>query len=175
MPVTWLISLDAFISTGTIFLSLLFWRWWATRHREPDEITKLTIGTMISALAPLSLAAAAWHAAATGQRVGLGWGIAFHVINDIGFANVFPVGIALFSRAAPRGIAGMMIGVYYLHLFACNMLIGWLGGLLEKMPAANFWGLHAGLVGVAALGLLLVRSYAGRILAPTDEPAAATD
>jgi POT family proton-dependent oligopeptide transporter len=166
MPVTWLISIDAFISTGTIFLSLLFWRWWSKRHREPDEITKLTIGTVISALAPLTLAAASWHAAATGQKVGLGWGIAFHVINDIGFANVFPVGIALFSRAAPRAIGGMMIGVYYLHLFACNMLIGWLGGLLEKMPAAHFWLLHAGLVGAAAVGLLLVRSRAGRILAP---------
>jgi hypothetical protein len=47
MPVTWLISLDAFISTGMIFLSLMFWRWWAKRrsrarrdhqadHRHPD-------------------------------------------------------------------------------------------------------------------------------------------
>ncbi|MEA3061639.1 MAG: proton-dependent oligopeptide transporter, family [Sphingomonadales bacterium] len=171
MPVTWLISIDAFISTGTIFLSLLFWRWWSKRRREPDEITKLTIGTVVSALAPLTLAAASWHAAATGQKVGLGWGIAFHVINDIGFANVFPVGIALFSRAAPRAIGGMMIGVYYLHLFACNMLVGWLGGLLEKMPAANFWLLHAGLVAAAAVGLLLVRSRAGRILAPGDPEA----
>jgi POT family proton-dependent oligopeptide transporter len=174
MPVTWLISIDAFISTATIFLSLLFWRWWSKRHREPDEITKLTIGTIVSALAPLTLAAASWHAAATGQKVGLGWGIAFHVINDIGFANVFPVGIALFSRAAPRAIGGMMIGVYYLHLFACNMLVGWLGGLLEKMPAANFWLLHAGLVAAAAVGLVLVRSRAGRILAPGEagaEPA----
>jgi POT family proton-dependent oligopeptide transporter len=173
MPVTWLISADAFISTATIFLSILFWRWWAKRHREPDEITKLTIGTIISAFAPLTLAAASWYAAASGQKVGLGWGIAFHVINDIGFANVFPVGIALYSRAAPRAIAGTMIGVYYLHLFACNMTVGWLGGLLEKMPAANFWLLHAGLVGIGGAGLLVVRSFAGRVLAPTEKDAAA--
>jgi POT family proton-dependent oligopeptide transporter len=169
MPVTWLISMDAFISTAMIFLSLLFWRFWATRFREPNEITKLTIGTLISALAPLTLAAAAIQSAATGQKVGLGWGIAFHVINDIGFANVFPVGIALFSRAAPRAVAGTMIGVYYLHLFACNMLVGWLGGLLEKMPAAHFWLLHAGLVGAGGVGLLVIRSFAGRILAPDDD------
>lgn len=172
MPVTWLVSADAFISTSMIFLSILFWRWWAIRHREPDEITKLTIGAIISAFAPLSLAAAAWLAAANGGKVGLGWGIAFHVINDIGFANVFPIGIALYSRAAPRAIAGTMIGVYYLHLFACNMLVGWLGGLLEKMPGANFWLLHAGLVAIGAAGLLAIRSFAGRILAPTDETAA---
>jgi POT family proton-dependent oligopeptide transporter len=166
MPVTWLISADAFISTAMIAGAVVFWRWWGTKFREPDEITKLTIGALISALAPLALAVASFQAAATGQKVGLGWGLAFHFINDIGFANVFPVGIALFSRAAPRAVAGTMIGVYYLHLFACNMLVGWIGGYLEKMPAGHFWLLHAGLVAAGGVGLLLVRSFAGRILAP---------
>jgi POT family proton-dependent oligopeptide transporter len=168
MPVTWLISLDAFISTGTIFLSILFWRWWSTRWTEPNEITKLTIGTVISALAPLALAIASWQAAATGAKVGLGWGIAFHVLNDIGFANVFPVGLALYSRASPRAVAGTMIGVYYLHLFACNMLVGRLGGFLESMQAGQFWLMHAGLVAAGAVGLLVVRAAAGRILAPDE-------
>jgi POT family proton-dependent oligopeptide transporter len=167
MPVTWLISLDAFISTATIFLSILFWRWWSKRWTEPNEITKLTIGTFISALAPLALAFASWQAAATGAKVGLGWGIAFHVLNDIGFANVFPVGIALYSRASPRAVAGTMIGVYYLHLFACNMLVGRLGGFLEQMEAGRFWLMHAGLVAAGGLGLLIVRTIAGRILAPS--------
>jgi POT family proton-dependent oligopeptide transporter len=167
MPVTWLLSIDAFISTGMIFLSIAFWRWLARRRAEPDEITKLTFGTLISALAPLSLAAASWFAA--GGKVGLGWGIAFHVINDIGFANVFPVGIALYSRASPRAIAGTMIGVYYLHLFACNMLVGRIAGFLESMPASQFWLMHAAIVGAAGIGLLLVRTYAGRILARADD------
>jgi POT family proton-dependent oligopeptide transporter len=167
-PVSFLISLDAFISTGMIFLSVLFWRWYGTRWSEPDEITKLTIGTVISALAPLALAFAAWQQAATGQKVGLGWGLAFHIINDIGFANVFPVGLALYSRASPRAVGGLMIGVYYLHLFACNMLVGKLGGYLSSMEAGRFWMMHAILVGAGAVGLLIVRSFAGRLLAPTE-------
>jgi POT family proton-dependent oligopeptide transporter len=166
MPVTWLVSLDAIISTATILLSIMFWRWWATRWREPQEITKLTIGVAISALAPLALAIASWQAEASGQKVGIVWGFAFHIINDIGFANVFPVGIALYSRASPRAVAGTMIGVYYLHLFACNLLVGRLGGFLGSMEPGRFWLMHAGLVGAGALGLLLVRSFAGRILAP---------
>ena len=103
------------------------------------------------------------------------------MINDIGFANVFPVGLALYSRASPRAIAGLMIGVYYVHLFACNMLVGRLGGFLEQMDPGRFWLMHAALVGAGGLGLLLVRSFAGRILAPTEAdvsesgaPAAAT-
>jgi POT family proton-dependent oligopeptide transporter len=166
MPVTWLVSLDAIISTATILLSIMFWRWWAKRWREPQEITKLTIGVIISALAPLALAIASWQAAAGGHKVGIGWGFAFHIINDIGFANVFPVGIALYSRASPKAVAGTMIGVYYLHLFICNMLVGRLGGFLESMEPGRFWLMHAGIVAAGAFGLLLVRSFAGRILAP---------
>jgi POT family proton-dependent oligopeptide transporter len=168
VEVTDLVSVDAFISTAMIFLSLLFWRWWAKRRTEPNEITKLTIGVLISALAPFALALAAWQAAATGHKVSLLWGIAFHVINDIGFANVFPVGLALYSRASPRALAGVMIGVYYVHLFACNMLVGRLGGFLEQMEAGRFWLMHAGLVATGGLGLLIVRSFAGRILAPSE-------
>ena len=169
MEVTDLVSLDAFISTAMIFLSILFWRWWAKRRTEPNEITKLTIGALISALAPLMLALASWQQAATGHKASLLWGVAFHVINDIGFANVFPVGIALYSRAAPRALAGLMIGVYYTHLFACNMLVGRLGGFLEQMEPGRFWAMHAGLVAAGGLGLLVVRSFAGRILAPSEE------
>jgi POT family proton-dependent oligopeptide transporter len=167
MPVTWLVSLDAIISTATILLSIMFWRWWAKRRREPQEITKLTIGALISALAPLALALASWQAAVGGHKIGIVWGFAFHILNDIGFANVFPVGIALYSRASPKAVAGTMIGVYYLHLFACNTLVGRLGGLLETMSGTQFWLLHAGLVGAGGAGLLVVRSFAGRILAPT--------
>jgi POT family proton-dependent oligopeptide transporter len=166
MPVTWLISLDAFISTAAIALVIGFWRLWASRWREPDEITKLAIGTFVAACAPLILALASWRVEATGAKVGLGWGLAFHIVNSIGFANMFPVGLALFSRASPKAVVGAMIGVYYLHLFACNMLVGWLGGLLEKMPAFRFWLLHAGLVGGAAVVLLAFGIVFGRILAP---------
>ena len=92
--------------------------------------------------------------------------MAFELLNDFGFANFFPVGLALFSRAAPKALGGMIIGVFYLHLFIGNLLVGWLGGLLERMPATNFWLMHAGLIAAAALVLLVLRGAMGRVLAP---------
>ena len=100
----------------------------------------------------------------------LGWAIAFHVINDMGFANVLPVGLALYSRAAPKGLGGMMIAIYYLHLFIGNLLIGYLGGLLDKMSAVHFWLLHVGVMLVSGALLIVVRLFWGEILAPTYEP-----
>ncbi len=174
MPITWILSFGSIISASTIALSVFFWRWWATRWREPDEITKITIGVVIGAMAPLLLAAASTLIAASKQKAGLGWAVAFEVVNDIGFANVLPVGLALYSRAAPRGITAVVIGLYYLHLFAGNLLVGWLGGLLEKMPATSFWLLHVVLMLGAAAILLVVRYWVGRALAPAyDSPAIA--
>jgi POT family proton-dependent oligopeptide transporter len=133
-------------------------------------MSKLTVGVLISALGPLVLALASWQQAATGQKVGLGWGLAFHLANDLGFANVFPVALALYSRAAPKAIGGTMIGIHYLYLFAGNLLVGWLGGLLPTMAAGSFWLLHAGLIAGAGVVLLVVRGAAGRLIAPTVDP-----
>ena len=170
-PVNWLLSVDAFFGAVTMAGSVAFWRWYGTRWAEPDEITKLTIGTGIAATAPLILVAASLHPA--GQRVSIAWALAFHFINDVGFSNLFPVGLALYSRAAPKAIGGTMIAVYYLYMVGCNALVGWLGGFLDKMPGGAFWLMHAGIIAVSAVLLLLARSVAGRILTPSVDPEAA--
>ncbi|HKD23356.1 MAG TPA: oligopeptide:H+ symporter [Rhizomicrobium sp.] len=173
MPVTWLVSVDSIVSTVTMVASIMFWRWWVTRWREPDELSKIIIGVLISATGPLALAAAAATFAATGHRVSLGYAIAFHVLNDIGFANVFPVGLALYTRASPKGYAGIMVPVYYLSLFACGLTIGWLGAQLEHMNGTAFWLMHAGLIAGAGLALLVIRVTFGRSLTPSyEEPSA---
>ena len=169
MPVTWLISLDSVLAIAAVGLSLVFWRWWGKRWTEPDEITKLTLGTVICATAPLVLALASRHAA-HGHKLSLGWALAFHTINEIGFANVYPVGMALYSRCAPRALGGTMIAIYYLHMFTANILVGRLGAFLPSMSGEAFWLMHAALVGSTALVLMVVRELAGRLLTPTIDP-----
>ena len=61
------------------------------------------------------------------------------------------------------------MGVYYLHLFACNNFVGWLGGLVEKMAGTNFWLLHAGLIAGACLVMLLTGRLAARLMNPGTE------
>lgn len=165
MPTTWLITLDAVVSISSLVVAVAFWRLWAKRFPEPSEMVKIIIGMSLSAAAQLSLAAAA-VIDASGHKAGIGWVMGFEVLNSIGFANVFPVGLALYARAAPKAIAATMIGVYYLHLFLGNNLVGWLGGLLERMPGTEFWLLHAGLVGGAAALMLVAWRLFGHLLAP---------
>ena len=171
MPITWMLSVDAFVSTALIAGSLMFWRWYGRHWREPDEITKITIGVFIAALAPAVLALASLVVATTGHPVSLAWAVAFHVVNDLGFANMLPVGLALYSRAAPKGWEGVIIAIYYLQLFLGNLLTGYLGGLLGTMPDTSFWLLHVGVMLVSAVVLIVARFLWGNILAPTEQPA----
>ena len=173
MPTTWLITVDAAVSLAGLVGVMALWRLWGRRFAEPDEVTKITLGLFISAGALLMLAAAS-EVAVTGRKAPIGWALAFHVLNSIGFANVLPVGMALYTRASPKALAGTVLGCYFLHLFAANNLVGWLGGLIEKLPSTRFWLLHAALVGGAGIVFLAVRQVWGRLLAPADGPADAT-
>lgn len=165
MPTTWLVTLDAIVSVSCLVGAVAFWRLWAKRFKEPSEVVKITLGLGISALGVLCLAMAA-IAHAPGEKAGIGWVLGFELLNSIGFANVFPVGLAMYVRAAPKAVAGTVMGVYYLHLFMCNNLVGWLGGLLEKLSGFQFWLLHAGLVGGAGVIMLIASRAAGRLLNP---------
>ncbi len=167
MPVTWLQGIDAFVSTATMLLSLAFWRWWSTHRQEPDELMKIALGSLIAAGGPALMAIAGHIVDTTQGRVGVGWTLAYTVVNDIGFANILPIGLALYSRVAPRQIVGLVLGVYYLHLFLGNSFVGWLAGFMEVMPHRDFWLVHAALVALAGGLLLLVRQVWGRLLAPT--------
>jgi POT family proton-dependent oligopeptide transporter len=167
VPVSWLQAIDAAASTAAMVGSIAFWRWWATRRREPDEVTKMAIGSLIAATAPALLVIASGIVDHSSEKVGFGWAIGYAVLNDIGFANVMPVGLALYSRTAPHKLEGLMMGTYYLHLFLANTFIGWLAGFLETMPGQQFWGLHAALVGGAGVVLLGVKLVFGKLLAPT--------
>ncbi len=166
VPVTWLQAVDAFVSTGTMLLALAFWRWWAKSHREPDELMKMAIGSLISAGGPALMAIAGGIVDTTHGRVSAIWTLAYTIVNDIGFANVLAVGLALYSRVAPRQIVGLVIGIYYLHLFVANTFVGWLAGFMDSMLQRDFWALHAVLVLAAGVLLLVVRAAFGRLLSP---------
>lgn len=166
MPTTWLVTLDAIVSVAFLVGTVAFWRLWAKRFPEPSEAVKMTIGLGISALGMLCLAGAAVFSSPE-HKASIGWVFGFEFLNSLGFANVFPVGMALFARVAPKPVAGAMMGIYLLNLFLCNLLVGKLGGLLDHMAGVPFWLMHAGLVGGAGVAMLLAARFAGHLLNPS--------
>ena len=166
VPVTWLQGVDAFVSSATMLMSIGFWSWYSKRRNEPDELMKMAIGSVIAAGGPGLMAIAGNIVDTTHGKVGPVWTLAYTIVNDIGFANVLAVGLALYSRVAPKQIVGLVIGIYYLHLFIANTFVGWLAGFMDSMPNRDFWALHAVLVAVAGVLLVGVRAMFGHLLSP---------
>lgn len=168
MPVTWLLSIDALIALVCTVLAIAFWRGYSRRWREPADITKLAVGACVMAVAPVLLALASLEQQVTGGTISIGWGVAFEVINEIGFAILVPVGLSFYSRLAPRQVQGLMIGVFYLSFFLTNLTVGRLGGFLERMSGSAFWLLHVAIVGAAAVILVVIAigSRTRRAMAP---------
>ncbi len=165
LPTTWLVTLDAIVSVTFLALVALFYRWYGKHWREPDEITKIIIGSVFSIAGMLCLFLAAATQGA-GQKIGLFWPVAFHFLNSIGFAHLLPVSLALFAKVAPKAINATIIGLYYLAFFAANSLVGWIGGFYETMPTTTFWLLHAGLAAGAGFCFLLFKIFVGHRLDP---------
>ena len=169
VPSSWLVSLDATCSIFFLSGSIAFWQWWSLKRREPDEMTKIAFASLFAAVAPLALAGAAMTVTPT-HKASLWWGILFEVFNDIGFANLVPVSLALFARAAPQQVNGTMIGVYMLSFFFADMGAGALGQFLQPLGGANFWLLHVAIGSGAAVMLIIFwKLFNHRLL--RDEPA----
>ncbi len=150
-PSSWLISIDAGVSFAMLVAVAAFWKWWGTRHREPDEISKMIIGSVFTVAGGLCLFMAALTQP-SGGKISMFWPMLFELFNSIGFAHVLPVSLALFSKMAPRAIGATVIGLYYLSFFIANKVVGYVGGLYSSLPTTTFWLVHvaSAVVGLAA-------------------------
>jgi len=149
-PSSWLITIDSAVSFTMLVAVAAFWKWWGSRRREPDEISKMIIGSIFTVAAGLCLFMAALTQP-PGGKISLFWPMMFEITNSIGFAHVLPISLALFSKIAPRQLSATVIGLYYLSFFIANAVVGWVGGLYSSLPTTTFWLIH---VASAAFGLV---------------------
>ena len=168
-PVGDLLSFDGLISSVTAIGVLTFWQFYAKKRADLSEITKVAIGIGISAFAPLCLAAGSWISPGAHQ-VSLLWGVAFHTVNDIGFAMSYSIGMALFSRAAPVSLNTIMVACFSLHLFLSNLMVGKLATLISHMSSVSFWVMHSVVAGCAAIVLGIFAWKFRDLLAPEKAP-----
>ncbi len=160
LPTSWMITLDAALSFSMLVAVAAFWKWRAARTgTEPDELGKMIIGALFS-IAGASCLVIAAATAGPGEKIGLFWPVMFHLLNSIGFSNMLPVSLALFTRLAPRAINATVLGIYYLAFFAANKMVGVVGGWYSDMDTAAFWALHVGFAGVGLAAFVVFKVVA---------------
>ena len=161
MPSSWLITLDATLSFSMLVAVAAFWKWWSLKHREPDEISKMVIGSLFNIAGGLCLFMAALTQP-EGGKIGLFWPFMFHLLNSIGFAHILPISLALFTKIAPKQITATVIGLYYLAFFAANKMVGYVGGLYSTLPTTTFWLIHVASAAVGLVAFAMFKAVLGR-------------
>ena len=173
LPTSWMITLDATLSFGMLVAVALFYKWYGARHREPDELGKMIIGSFFTIAGGLCLFAAALTQP-DGGKIGLFWPFMFHLFNSIGFAHILPVSLALFSKIAPKKLNATVIGLYYLSFFAANKIVGQVGQLYSSMDTPTFWLIHIASAVVGLFAFILFKIFMSKRMAlPSETPAAA--
>lgn len=160
LPSSWLLFADAVIGVFAITASLAFWKRLRARNTEPGDLGKILIGSLFVIGGMLILALAA-SLKAPDEKISLAWVVLFHLVNNIGYAQILPVGLALFGRVAPSKWVSTIIGIFYASVAASSVLAGYIGTYLNTVSTAYFWLGHAGLAAVCMVALGILRVLLG--------------
>lgn len=129
-------------------LILTLWKRQEQKGREPSAVVKMTLGFLILSLSYLILAGAQFMAGA--GQVHWVWSIIFFAVYTVGELYFSPVGLSLYSKAAPAQVAALMMAVFLATSFPGNFLAGYLGKYYSTMSATNFFLFIAGVALVPA-------------------------
>lgn len=162
IPIPWYQSVNPLCSVLGVPLLFWVWRWQARRGREPGDFGKLATGAWLAAASNLIPALASLIAG--GGRVAPWWPLLYTGLLGISFLYYWPTLLALVSRCAPPSVNATLMGVTYMSLFVSNYLIGWIGGLYERIGPAAFWTLHAVIAAVSGLAIAVFGRALSRAL-----------
>ncbi len=151
VPVPWFASEDALASVLIVPLLIMLWRWQARRGKEPDDLGKIAICSVIMAVAAGSLALGDYLA--DGGKVSIIFPIITFFLSGVAFMWGWPTLLALVSRRAPARINSTMMACVYLNAFVTGIGSGTIARYYEVMPAWSFWLMNAG---IALAGTVLI-------------------
>jgi len=171
-PSSWLITIDSVVSVTFLLLVAIFWKLWSLKFREPDEISKMIIGSLFSIAGGLCLFMAALTEPA-GGKISMFWPMMFELLNSIAFAHILPISLALFSKISPKQIAATAIGLYYLAFFIANAMVGWVGGFYSSLPTTTFWLIHVASAAFGLVAFVIFKILLGHRMTDTAEDQAA--
>lgn len=114
--------------TGPILATL--WPWLAGRGYAVRDIVKFVLGLALLGLAYWTLALGVLETA-SGAKTGLSWIVAFYFIFTLGEMFLSPIGLALTTALAPRALAGMAMGIWFLAVAAAEYVAGLLAQIAD--------------------------------------------
>ena len=153
---TWFQSFNPFMIFAFTPFIIALWGRQAKKGTEPNTVIKMAIGCFGVALAYLVMVGALNAMPEGGGQVSWLWLFGFFVVITVAELYLSPVGLSLVNRLAPRQIASLLMGVWFLTSFFGNFLAGYLGTFWETMPKQDFFILMAEIAAGAGVVIMLL-------------------
>jgi proton-dependent oligopeptide transporter, POT family len=160
-------------SVNSVFIIVLApvfaWMWIALGRakKEPTSVNKFGIGMLLIAVAFVVMLPTL-SAEAAGQRVSGFYLIALYFFYTCSELCISPVGLSSMSRLAPRRLAGMVMGTWFLATSVGNFLAGQAAGFSATRGHAFLYYTVIALSVVVAVALFAVAPVIRRMLASED-------
>jgi POT family proton-dependent oligopeptide transporter len=168
MPPSWFNSIDPFASVVAVPPLVALWAWQAKRGREPSDVAKIGIGSLLTGLSAFVLVAGALLPGA-GGKTAVWWALVGFFGMGVAFLYYWPVLLALISQAAPKQVTATMMGGVYLSFFLGGVIMGWVGSFYDTMSPAAFWTLDGTIGLVGGLLVLAIARPVARALEPVPD------
>jgi proton-dependent oligopeptide transporter, POT family len=171
VPAPWFGSAD---SLGSILAAAPLVALWAAQARkgsEPGSVGKIAIGTALTGLGALILAAGS-HTNTGPDTVHILWPIAGYFTMGLAWMYYWPTTLALVSRVAPPKVAATLVGGAFVSPFIAHTLAGVIGTRFDNMSPAAFWTMDAAIGFAGALLLFAAKGPLTRVLETGPPPTA---
>ena len=150
---SWFVSVQA---AFVIILSPIFaWLWIKLGSRQPSSPAKFALALLFMGIAFLILIPAG-AIAQTGIKVSPLWLVGVYFIEELGEVCLYPVGLSVVTKLAPKRILGLMMGVFFLSNALGNKLAGWSAGFISTTPLPTLFGVTAGVCRAAGVVMFVL-------------------
>ena len=141
-----------------IFTPLLvaFFAFLGRRRKEPSTPGKIAWGMLISAVSWLVMVAAAIYTGNGIDKASIAWLFGVYGIITIGELCLSPMGLSLVSKLAPKRIAALMMGGWFLSTAIGNKLSGVLSGMWDLFDKKSNYFLTNAILTFAAFILIML-------------------
>jgi POT family proton-dependent oligopeptide transporter len=174
-----LVSTEIFQSVNPFWIIALtplvvsFFGFMRRRGREPSTPAKIAWGVVISGLSSVVMMVAAWSTDIYHDKVSMAWLVTSYGVFTVSELFVSPIGLSLVSKVAPRRVAGLMMGGWFLTVSMGGMIAGVMASKWDWFDSKSAF-FAVGAVPAIAVGLLLL-PLSKRLARVIDEANASDD
>lgn len=149
-------SINPFFVVLLTPLVVAFFNFLGRRRKEPSTPGKIALGMLISALSWLVMVVAAIISSNGMEKASVGWLFGVYGVITIGELCLSPMGLSLVSKLAPKRIAALMMGGWFLSTSIGNKLSGILSGMWDLFDKKSYFFLTNAILTAAAFIIILL-------------------